>query len=127
MVQASHRNTATYANYYELTVPARLEGEGWGWGGVGWGGVGEPVKITEGQRSGRGAGARLYCVCSSLSHWYHYMWTVKINPSRTSQANLQLRQSSQYSVKIFSRFVLVGGGEAEKLVHRCPNQLSAGL
>jgi hypothetical protein len=66
-----------------------------------------PVKISGAQRSGRGPGPRLCCICFYLSRWYQCVLTVKIIPFRTSTSHSAAESRSfRVSVKIFSR----GGG-----------------
>jgi hypothetical protein len=88
---------------------------------------GKPVQTTGARRFGKGPGARLCSICFCISRQYHCLSTVQINPFRPSPSHsVTDSQSFRFSVKIFSRSALIGGGGGH-FFHRDPNQLSAAL
>lgn len=86
----------------------------------------EPAENYGARRSGRGPGAQICSICFCLFRSYNQLSIVQINPLRPSLSySATDSQSFRFSVKIFSRYAIAGGGGPKNLFHWDPDPLPA--
>lgn len=83
----------------------------------------KPVQIMGAQRSSKGPGTRLCCMCFYLSRQYHNFPTLKINPFTPSWSHSATKSQSFRRRNSYSVHPCWGGG-SEKLFRRSLNPLS---